>query len=99
MVICVCVDVRLGRWIEGQARPFSQASTASIQNTHSYKHKTKTQQQEDRRAIEAALFGGELLGVTATCALELGMCLFNLFVYMCVRYLYEKPSPPRRAAP
>ena len=37
--------------------------------------KTQTQQKEDRRAIEAALFGGELLGVTATCALELGTCL------------------------
>lgn len=33
--------------------------------------------QEDRRAIEAALFGNELLGVTATCALELGRSLPN----------------------
>jgi len=33
---------------------------------------------EDRREIEAGLFGGSLLGVVATCALELGVDVGNL---------------------
>jgi ATP-dependent helicase YprA (DUF1998 family) len=35
---------------------------------------------EERRVIEAELFSGRLLGVTATCALELGMDIGDLDV-------------------
>jgi len=35
---------------------------------------------QDRREIERALFSGQLLGVTATCALELGVDVGNLDV-------------------
>lgn len=35
---------------------------------------------EERRTIEAELFSGRLLGVTATCALELGVDIGDLDV-------------------
>ena len=57
MAICVYVDVRVGRWIEKQARPFSQVSTASIQNTHTL---VQTQNQNTTTGGPARHRGGAL---------------------------------------
>lgn len=43
---------------------------------------------EERREIEADLFSGRLLGVTATCALELGVDIGDLDV----RPIHEESS-------